>query len=95
MLNQVALDASETLEVDVDHFTALYAMAVQGRLSPEEEDEVLEVASVCMAAEDLDIEVRDFFKSAFLVLNKKNKRFIDVRKMNQMARRGELGVERA
>jgi hypothetical protein len=95
MLNQVAVDASETLEVDVDHFTALYAMAVQGRLSPEEEDEVLEVASVCMASEDLDMDVRDFFQSAFLVLNKKNKRFIDVRKMNQMARRGELGLGRA
>lgn len=95
MLNQVALDASETLEVDVDHFTHLYAMAMKGQLSPEEEDEVLEVASVCMLAEDLETDVRDFFQSAFLVLNKKNKRFIDVRKMNLMARRGEIGRGRA
>ena len=90
-----AYDVSETLEVDVDHFTALYAMALQGSLHPDEEDEILEVAATCMLSEDLDDEIRDFFQSAFLVLNKKNKRFIDVRKMNQMVRNGELGGKRA
>ncbi|MCF8058555.1 MAG: hypothetical protein K9K67_04610 [Bacteriovoracaceae bacterium] len=89
-----AYDASETLEVDVDHFTAQYAMALKGSLSPEEEDDVLEVAATCMLAGELDSETRDFFQSAFLVLNKKNKRFIDVRKMNQMVKKGELGAER-
>lgn len=95
MPNQYAYDASQTLEVDVDHFTALYAMALKGSLSPEEEDEVLEVAATCMLSEDLDDDIRDFFQSAYLVLNKKNKRFIDVRKMNQMVRNGELGGKRA
>lgn len=80
----------ETLEVDVDHFTALYAMALQGALNPDEEDEILEVASHCMNSEDLDHATREFFTSAFLVINKKNKRFIDLRKMNQMVRNGEL-----
>lgn len=94
MQNQYAYDGPETLEVDVDHFTALYGMALKGSLSPEEEDEVLEVAATCMLSDDLDAETRDFFQSAFLVLNKKNKRFIDVRKMNQMVRKGELGERR-
>ena len=89
-----AYDASETLEVDVDHFTALYAMALKGSLPPEEEDELLDVAATCMLSDDLDSDIRDFFQSAFLVLNKKNKRFIDVRKMNQMVRKGELGDRR-
>jgi hypothetical protein len=70
-------------------------MALKGSLPPEEEDEVLEVAATCMLSEDLDDDMRDFFQSAFLVLNKKNKRFIDVRKMNQMVRNGELGGKRA
>lgn len=86
--------ASETLEVDVDHFTALYAMALQGSLPPEEEDDLLDVAAVCMSSDDLEPHIRDFFQSAFFVLNKKNKRFIDIRKMNQMVRNGELGAGR-
>lgn len=92
MQKMYAVNASETLEVDVDHFAALYGMAIQGRLSPDEEDEVLDVAAMCMASDDLDSETREFFQSAFLILNKKNKRFINVRKMNQMARRGEIGA---
>ena len=86
--------ASETLEVDVDHFTALYTLALKGTLPPNEEDELLEIASTCMMSEDLSADVQDFFRSAFLILNKKNKRFIDLKKMNQMARNGELGAGR-
>ncbi len=81
----------ETLDVDVDHFTALYAMALQGTLDPDEEDGILEVASQCMSSEELDSETRDFFQSAFFMINKKNKRFIDLRKMNKMVRAGEIG----
>ncbi len=87
-------DESETLEVDIDHFTALYAMALKGTLTIEEEEELLEVAATCMLSEELDSQTRDLFQSAFLVLNKKNKRFIDVRKMNLMVRNGELGAGR-
>lgn len=81
----------QTLEVDVDRFTAQYAMALQGSLPEEEEDDILELAAYCMSAEDLDDATRDFFQSAFFVLNKKNKSFIDIRKMNRMVKRGELG----
>jgi hypothetical protein len=91
MPNFVEAHTPETLEVDVDHFTALYAMALQGSLAPDEEDEILEVASHCMASDDLDPATRDFFQSAFFVINKKNKRFIDLRKMNQMVKSGEIG----
>lgn len=94
MPNHYAHGATDTLEVDVDHFAALYAMALNGSLAPEEEDEILDVAATCMSAEDLDSDVRDFFQSAFLVLNKKNKSFIDVRKMNRMVKNGELGSNR-
>jgi hypothetical protein len=80
----------ETLEVNVDHFTAQYAMALKGFLDPETEDEILETAACCMNSNDLDEATRDFFQSAFFVLNKKNKRFIDVRKMNRMIRTGKL-----
>ncbi|MEC7275765.1 MAG: hypothetical protein VXV96_05535 [Bdellovibrionota bacterium] len=92
MPHHYAHGATDTLEVDVDYFAALYAMALNGSLAPEEEDEVLDVAAACMSAEDLDADIRDFFQSAFLVLNKKNKRFIDLRKMNRMVRSGELGA---
>ncbi|MAF77055.1 MAG: hypothetical protein CME63_05105 [Halobacteriovoraceae bacterium] len=91
MPNSVEAHTPETLEVDVDHFTALYAMALQGTLGPDEEDEILEVASHCMNSDDLDPATRDFFQSAFFVINKKNKRFIDLRKMNQMVKNGEIG----
>ena len=91
MPNLVEAHMPETLEVDVDHFTALYAMALQGTLPPDEEDEILEVASHCMNSDDLDSATRDFFQSAYFMINKKNKRFIDLRKMNQMVKSGEIG----
>jgi hypothetical protein len=79
-----------TLEVDVDHFTAQYAMALKGSLDPEEEGQILELAACCMNSDDLDEPTRDFFQSAFFVLNKKNKHFIDVAKMNRAIRAGKL-----
>jgi len=93
MLDFAQAQTPETLEVDIDHFTALYAIALQGTLPPDEEDEILEVASHCMTSDDLDPAMRDFFQSAFFVINKKNKSFIDLHKMNQMVKSGEIGCK--
>ena len=83
-------EGTETIEVNVDEFAARYALTLTNKVPVEEEAQLLEIASACMQSPDLDEETRDFFHSAFLVMSKKNKKFIDLRKMNRMIRNGEL-----
>jgi hypothetical protein len=68
----------KTLEIDLEHFTTLFAQAVKGDLSHEEEDDVVDIASIAMNAQELDVETRDMFQSAFLILSKKNKKFMNL-----------------
>lgn len=70
---------NDTLEIDLEHFTALYAQAVKGDLSIDQEDDVVDIASVAMNSPDLDNDTREMFQSAFFVLSKKNKKFMDLR----------------
>jgi hypothetical protein len=85
---------TETLEINFDHFAERYALSIAGKVSEMEENELLELAGICMQSEDLDQEERDFFQCAYLILNKKNKKFIDLRKMKRMIKNGELGKKR-
>jgi len=74
----------ETWDVDLDQFTQSLAYAMQGKNGPIHENEMLEIAGTCMSSNGLDQETRDFFQSAYLILSKKNKRFIDIAKMKKM-----------
>jgi len=76
----------ETWEVDIDQFTQSLAYAMQGKSGPIHESEMLEIAGTCMNSDGLDQETRDFFQSAYFLLSKKNKRFIDIAKMKRMMR---------
>lgn len=82
--------STETIEVNVDDFAARYALTLTNKVPADEEAQLIEIASMCMQSPELDDETRDFFHSAFLVMSKKNKHFIDLRKMNRMIKNGEL-----
>ena len=76
----------ENWEVDIDQFTQSLAYAMQGKPGPLSEFEMLEISKSYMSSKSLDQETRDFFQSAFFILSKKNKRFIDIAKMKKMMR---------
>ncbi len=73
------LKENDVLEIDLERFENLYGQAVQGNLSFEDEDEVVEIASLAMTSPDLDENSRELFQSAFMILTKKNKKFMDLR----------------
>lgn len=77
---------NNTLEIDLERFTALYAQAVKGDLSHDQEDDVVDIASVAMNSPDLDEQTREMFQSAFFVLSKKNKKFIDLKGLRNFRR---------
>ena len=74
---------NDILEIDLESFTTLYAKAVKGDLSLQDEEDVVEIASVAMHAPELDENARELFQSAFFILSKKNKSFIDLKKMRK------------
>jgi len=68
------------LEIDLESFTTLYARAVKGELSFEDEEDVVEIASMAMNAPEVDNDARDLFQSAFFMLSKKNKSALPLRR---------------
>ena len=80
---------NDVLEIDVEHFTSLYVKAVKGDLSIDEEDDVVDIASVAMNSQNHDDETREMFQSAFFVLSKKNKKFMDLRGYRRSRRRSK------
>ena len=73
------LKENDVLEIDLERVENLYGQAVEGNLSFEDEDEVVEIASLAMTSPDLDENSRELFQSAFMILTKKNKKFMDLR----------------
>lgn len=80
------LSDNDILEIDLESFTTLYARAVKGELSFEDEEDVVEIASMGMNAPEIDENARELFQSAFFILSKKNKTFMDLKGMRKSRR---------
>lgn len=84
--NCAELKENDVLEIDLERFENLYGQAVHGKLSFEDEDEVVEIASLAMTSPNLDENARELFQSAFMILNKKNKKFMNLRGLRMSQR---------
>jgi hypothetical protein len=74
----------EVFEIDLEQFAQKYALAMNGKISYEDEMEMMDISISLIQDEALDDDDREFFRSAYLMLAKKQKKFLDLKKLRRI-----------